>query len=243
MNKNKVLIIAIVIVAVVGIGVIAYGFFSGTIGGPDLTNGKKNILVLAADEGEKRPGLGAVDMSFIITLENGSIKKYTPFYPGGKTHPTASEPAEAQAQGAGSKLLMHESLWYEDNQAGMQLAKEIVESNTNVTIDAVIAANTEAIDAIIKSAGELTVDGQSINISSIDLVRENDQLHGGTMTRGEAVLNLARAISKAATDPNKRAAMVQTAIDQFSKGNIVARPENALMDLASFKGFGSIANI
>lgn len=239
MDRQQKLKIAILVVAAIAVFAIIWGTFLST---PDLNSGNSTILVLAADETEPRAGLGAVDMAFLIIMEEGSIKKYKPIYPGGMTHPSAPEPSEAQAQGAGSRLLLHDSLWYADNKQGMQWAKEIVEYNKNVSIDAVVAVNTEAMDNVINAAGQLQVNGTPINISAIDLVRENDQLHGGGMTRGDAVLSLARALSTAATDPVKREAMVKVALDEFSKGNILMDPEGAFMSLVAAKGFESLVN-
>ena len=76
----------------------------------------KNVLVLASDKEEQQNG--AVDMAFMIHLENGSIANYTPVYPGGMTHPSKPEPAEA---GVGGNLLLHDSLWYGVKE-GMQYA-------------------------------------------------------------------------------------------------------------------------
>ncbi|KZX12732.1 DUF4012 domain-containing protein [Methanobrevibacter curvatus] len=237
--NNKNLLSAIVVVLVIGIVVVGFGYFTGeiSIGGGDLTHGSKKILVLCADESEPRAGLGAVDMAFVVSLEDGSIQKYTPFYPGGMRHPTAAEPSSAQAQGAGSRLLLHDSLWYEDNEKGMTLAKEIVEAHYNVKIDGVIAVNTEAMDAIITASG---ISEGSMNISAADLVRENDQLHGGSMNRADAVKTLAKKLSVAATDTSKRENMVTTAIDQIQKGHIIAIPQSSFIQLISSKGFGAV---
>lgn len=124
--KNK-LIIAIMIVAAIGILAVVWGtFFSG----PYLSLGDKNILVLVSDKNEQ-PG-GGVDMAFMVQLKNGSIKKYTPIYPGEKKHPT--QPAPNNLQG---NMLLHNCLW-DDPEQGMQYAKEIVEANSEKYVDAVI---------------------------------------------------------------------------------------------------------
>lgn len=235
-RKNK-LIIAIMVVAAIGILAVVWGTF---LGGPNLAEGDKSILVLAVDESETRPGMGAVDMAFVVEMKNGSIANYTPVYPSGMRHPTQAEPAEAQAQGAGAKLLLHDSLWDTNIQQGMEYAKEIVEANTNMTPDAVVAVNTEALDAVISSAGQIKVDGEVTNMSAADLVRENDQLHGGNMSRGEAVMALASALSTAANNETSRNAMVQAALDQYSKGNIVMVPEGSFVSLMASKGLGSL---
>jgi len=233
MERQNKLTIAIMIVAAVGVLAVVWGAF---LGGPDLAEGNRTILVLAADESEPRAGLGAVDMAFVVNMKDGSITKYIPVYPGGMTHPTQSEPAEAQAQGAGARLLLHDSLWYENNEQGMQWAKEIVESNTNHTPDAVVAINTEAMDAIISAANLQT------DLSAADIVRENDNMYGGSMTRGEAVLSLVKELSQSATNETNRNGMIQVALDQYSKGNIVMIPEGSFVGLMASKGIGTFLN-
>ena len=228
MERQNKLIIAIMIIAAIGILSVAWGAF---LGGPDLAEGNKTILVLAVDESESRPGMGAVDMAFVINLKNGSIAKYTPVYPGGMRHPTQNEPAEA---GGGGKMLLHDSLWSSNTQQGMQFAKEIVEANTNFTPDAVVAINTEGLDAVILASNLPT------NLSAADIIRENDELHGGSMSRGDAVMVLASDLSKAANDGTKRNSMIQAALDQYSKGNIVMIPEGSFVGLMASKGLGSL---
>ena len=148
MDRTKRLIITILIVVFIGlVAIIADSLFIGHDN--ELTQGNKNILVCAIDEGEDRPGLGACDMAFIVHLENGTLKNYTAIYPGGMTHPNASEPLEAQKQGAGSALLLHDAFWDADNDVGMNYAKEIVEYQINITIDSVVAINSQALDAIL----------------------------------------------------------------------------------------------
>jgi len=229
-RKNK-LIIGITVIAVIGILALIWGVF---LAGPNLAEGDKTILVLAVDESESRPGMGAVDMAFIIDLKNGSISKYTPVYPGGMRHPSQDAPQAVQAQGAGLKLLLHDSLWDENTEQGMQWAKEIVEANTKFTPDAVVAINTEGLDAVIKAANLPT------ELGAADIIRENDELHGGGMSRGNAVISLASDLSKAANDGTKRNAMIQAALDQYSKGNIVMIPEGSFMGLMASKGLGSL---
>ena len=124
----------------------------------------------------------------------------------------------------------------------MEYAKEIVEANTNFTPDAVVAVNTKGMDAVISAAGQIKVDGNPVNMSAADLVRENDQLHGGNMTRGQAVMALASALSTAANNGTARNAMIQAALDQYSKGNIVMIPEGSFVGLMASKGLGSLVS-
>ena len=170
--------------------------------------------------------MGACDMAFIVSLQDGELVNYTEIYPHGMTHPNASEPQEAQEQGAGEKLLLHDSFWDNDTKKSMQLAKEIVEYNTSENIDAVVAVNSEALDAILKSAGTLDVNGTQMNASGIDIIRE-EQYTGG-QTRGAAVMDIVKAAGHAASDPFKKAEMVNAALDQYSKGNIVMDPKEHL---------------
>lgn len=237
MRRRKKLIIAILLVILIGLLTIIAG---ALIGGPDLNNESKNILVLASDKGEQPNG--AVDMAFMVHLENGSISNYTPIYPGGKAHPTQPAPG-----GLSGKMLMHDCLWNGARQ-GMEYAKEIVESTTGMKSDAVVIVYTDGIDAVINSVAPLEVDGQPTNLSAEDIVRENDAYNGysgndnvqGNMSRGDSVMVLVKALAQAAQDPTKKNTMIQTALDQYSKGNILMTPEGSFTRLLATKGFESL---
>lgn len=233
MNRQKKLIMGIIIIGLIGVGTLIYGTF---LSGPDLSQGKKSILVLAVDKGEQ-PGLGGVDMAFMVELENGSVKNYTAVYPGGMTHP--SQPAPGHLSG---NMLLHDSLWNNNTAEGMEYAKEIVASNTGMEADAVVAVTDEGLDAIIDSIRPFKINGEVSNLTATDIVRENDQLYGNGMTRGDAVLQLVKALSKAASDSNKRNTMVQAALDEYSKGNIVMTPEGSFTGLLATKGFDALTN-
>ena len=233
MDRTRKLLIAILIVVLIGlITIIAGALFIGH--DTELTEGNKNILVCAIDESEPRPGMGACDMAFIVTLDNGTLKNYTAIYPGGLTHPTAAEPAEAQSQGAGSKLLLHDAFWSADNAEAMKLAKEIVEYNTNMKIDSVVAVNTEALDAVLNAAGPIDINGTPTNVSGIDIIREEDW--GNGVSRGDAVLNIVKSAARAAKDPEVKSAMINAAIDKYSKGNIIMDQQGAFVGLLASKG-------
>ncbi len=233
MDRTRKIIIAIIIVVLIILVAIIAGtlFISQNKG---LSEGNKNILVCAIDESENRPGMGACDMAFIVTLNNGTLKNYTAVYPGGLTHPTAKEPSEAQSQGAGSALLLHDAFWDDDNAEDMRLAKEIVEYNTNIQIDSVVAVNTEALDAVLNAAGTININGTPTTVSGIDIIREEDW--GNGVSRGDAVLDIVKAAAKEAKDPNKKSAMVNAALDQYSKGNIIMDEEGAFAGLLASKG-------
>lgn len=233
MDRTRKLIIAILIIVLIGlIAIIAGALFIGH--DVELTEGNKNILVCAIDESEPRPGIGACDMAFVVTLNNGTLKNYTAVYPGGLTHPSAPEPSEAQSQGAGSRLLLHDAFWSEDNAECMKLAKEIVEFNTNMKIDSVVAVNTEALDAVLNAAGPIDVNGTPTNVSGIDIIREEDW--GNGVSRGDAVLDIVKSAARAAKDPEVKSAMINAAIDQYSKGNIIMDQQGAFVGLLASKG-------
>ncbi len=237
MKRRKKLLIAILVVIIIGIITVVAGtaFMSSNSG---LAQGEKNILICAIDESEERPGMGACDMAFMITLDNGSLKNYSSIYPSGKTHPTVEEPEEAQSQGAGEKLLLHDAFWENDTNKSINLAKEIIEYNMSTHIDAVVAINSEALDDILGSAGTIDVNGKKINASGIDIIREEQYNNG--VSRGDAVMDIAHAIAKAAENPLVKSKMMQAAINQYNKGNIVMEPQGEFMGLLASEGLSSI---
>lgn len=238
MSTRKKLILAILFVILIGLLASIYGTLNT---GPDLTQESGDILILAADKYEQSNG--GVDMAFMIHLENGSFKNYTPIYPGDMTHPT--QPASSAI--GGGKMFMHDSL-YDGVDDGMQYAKEIVEYNTNFTPDAVVLVYDEAVDNVINTIRPLKVNGEVKDINATDIIRENDAYAGyagnenvpGTMSRGDAVMVLVKALAEAAANPDKKAKMIDAALDQYSKGNIVMQPEGSFTKLLATKGIESI---
>ena len=238
MNRKKKIMVAILIVFLIGIITLIVGaIYINTTGG-DLASGNGNILVCAIDESESRPGMGAVDMAFIVTIRNGEIVNYTAVYPGGMTHPNATEPAEAQAQGAGPRLLLHDSFWDSNHEVSMRLAKEIVEYQTQTPIDAVVAINSKGLDAILAAASPLNINGSHVNASGIDIIRE-EQTNDG-QSRGDAVLEIVHAVAESATNPDKKTAIINAALDQYSRGNIVMTPQGSFVGLLATKGIENI---
>ena len=234
MKRYKKLIIAILLVILIGLlSIIAGALFSG----PDLTQESKDILVLASDKYEQPNG--SVDMAFVVHLENGSLKNYTPVYPGGMTHPTQPAPG-----GIGGNMYLHDCLW-DGVENGVKYAQEIVEYNTGLHSDAVVIIYDEGLDNIIDTIRPLEVNGEVTNLSAADIVRSNDAYNGyagsenvqGTMSRGDAVMVLTKALATAAQNPNKKATMIQAALDEYSKGNIIMIPEGSFTKLLATKGF------
>ena len=239
MRRYKKLIIAILLVILIGLlAVIAGALF----GGPDLTQESKDILVLASDKYEQPNG--SVDMAFMVHLENGSLANYTPVYPGGMYHP--SQPAPG---GLSGNMYLHDCLW-DGVQNGAKYAQEIVEYNTGLHSDAVVIIYDEGLDNVLDTVRPLEVNGEVTNLSAADIVRSNDAYNGyagsenvqGTMSRGDAVMVLTKAIATAAKDPDKKATMVKAALNEYSKGNIIMIPEGSFTKLLATKGFEQLGN-
>ena len=237
MKRSKKLIIAILVVILLGLLLLIAGYF---VGGPDLSQENKTILVLAADKYEQ-PG-GGCDMAYLVRLENGHLENYTPVYPGGMYHP--SQPAPG---GLSGNMLLHDSM-YNGVENGMQYAKEIVAYHTGIEADAVVLVYDEGVDNILDSIRPIEVDGVETNLSATDIIRENDNYAGykgnggvtGTMSRADAVMVLVKAISKAAKDPTKKNVMLHAALDEYTKGNIVMQPQGSFTRLLATKGLESI---
>lgn len=239
MNRQKKLIIAILsLVLIFLLLVIAGTLFMG----PDLSHESKNVLVLASDKYEQPNG--GVDMAYMVHLENGSLDNYTPVYPGGKSHPSVSAP-----EGLSGNLMFHDCLWF-GTEPGMQYAKEIVGNTTGMQADAVVIVYDEGVDHVIDSVRPLYVDGEVTNLSATDIIRENDAYNGyagndavsGNMSRADAVMVLVKALSQAAKDPDKKATMIKTALNEYSKGNVIMSPQGAFERLLATKGFESLAS-
>ena len=223
MDKKNAIII-ILAIAIIGLSVSAYLLYVSSA--EDVTEGEKKVLLLAVDPGENRPGLGAVDMAFVITLNNGTITQVAPVYPHNMAHPTAVPPASLKAQGV-SRWLLHDALWEEDNEKGARLAQEIVEANTGQKTDIVVMMTPTAVDAMIQAIGPVYVPGQGyVSGNSLQVLRD-EQSAGAS--RGPAIESLMRAMSNATQDRSKYLAMTQAAITQYNQGNIVVVPQGAFL--------------
>lgn len=238
MNRSKKLIIAILLVILIGIWIMIAGSLFMT---PDLTSESKDILVLASDKYEQSNG--GVDMAFMVHLENGSLKNYTPVYPGGMSHPTQPAPG-----GLGGRMMMHDCLW-DGKAVGMRYAQEIVEANTGMHSDAVVLVYDEGLDNIIDSVRPIYINGEVSNLSAVDMVRQNDAYNGypgnenvqGTMSRGDAVMELAKALANITKNPDKKNTMIQAALKEYSNGNIVMEPQGSFTKLLATKGIEKLA--
>ncbi len=236
MSWKKKIAIIILLIFIAGIVVVAYEYET-TSADVNVLQGDHNILILCADPSEKRPGIGAVDMAFVIGTHNGSVKNITPIYPHLLASPTVDPPAELKAQGD-TKLYLHDSLWWADTEYDAKVAQEIVQYNKGYKTDVVVIVTPEAVDALIKSIGPIYVNGTDVTGSSIDFVR-NEQYSGG-MSRGKAVESVMKPMINAIKDKNKFSALLQAATTQYAKGNIVVVPKDAFVKIAIAYGFKSL---
>jgi hypothetical protein len=237
MRKKIILLIIILIL----IGVVA-AFVIYQYEQPASTNimkGDHTILLLSADPSEKRPGIGAVDMAFIIGVHDGNVVNLTPIYPGGMTSATAMEPAAANA--GNGYLTLHDSLWYADTAADVKNAQEIVETNTGIKTDAVVIVTPTAVDALLNSIAPINIPGYTNETNaSIDFIRNVSEGQNATMSRGNASELLMKPVLAAMTDPSKSPALFQTAIQQYLQGNIIVIPSSLMTQFAISKGLNSL---
>ena len=237
MSWKKKIAIIILLIFIAGILFVAYEYQT-TSADVNVLQGDHNILILCADPSEKRPGIGAVDMAFVVHTTDGNIKNVTPIYPGHMAHPTASPPQYLKDTQGVNKLYLHDSLWSADVENGTKLAQEIVQYNMGYKTDVVVVVTPDAIDALIKSIGPIYANGTDVTGSSIAFVR-NEQYNGG-MSRGEAVESVMKPMMNAIKDKSKFAALMQTATTQYAQGNIVVVPKDAFVKIAIAYGFKSL---
>ena len=237
MSWKKKIAIIILVIFIAGILFVAYEYET-TTSDENVLQGDHNILILCADPSEKRPGIGAVDMAFVVHTHDGNIENVTPIYPGGMAHPTASPPEYLKETQGVNKLYLHDSLWDANVETGTKLAQEIVQYNTGYKTDVVVVVTPDAIDALINAIGPIYVNGTDVTGSSIAFVR-NEQ-YNENMSRGEAVKSVMNPMINAIKDKSKFSAFLQTATAQYAQGNIVVVPKDAFVKIAIAYGFKSL---
>lgn len=233
MSWKRAIAIILTIILVAGLSFVAYEYLT-TSPQENIMKGDHKILLLTADPSEPRPGIGAVDMAFVISTHDGKIGDVEPVYPGSLTHPTAPPPQYLkEAQGV-NNLYLHDTLWDENVETGAKLAQETVEHNTGYKTDTVIIMTPEAVDAMLKTIGPVYVEGQGyVSGNSISFLRD-EQKSG--MSRGNAVETLMNSILNKSKDPNKYKALKQTVVVEYTKGNIVVIPKDLFLKLLISNG-------
>lgn len=231
MDKKSIIII-ILFLAIVGLSVSAYQLYVST--SQNVTLGEHNVLLLCTDPSEGRPGMGAVDMAFIIKLKDGNITKITPVYPGGMMHPTAPVPDYLKSIGE-SKLRLHDSLWDNDTEKDVKLAQEIVQINTGQKSDVVLVVTVDAVDAALRAIGPIYVEGLGdVSGNSLQLLR--DEQNGG-VSRGDAVQGMMTAIlNTTQNDKSKYLTLINVGVNQYNQGNIYVYPKGAFAQFLISEG-------
>ena len=94
MFKKKIpIIIIIILILLVGSSfLIGYGQIQDK---NLLTSGESTILVLCADPGEIKGGVGGIDAIIILKIKNWQIDSVKPIFPGHIYHPTAKPPQDS----------------------------------------------------------------------------------------------------------------------------------------------------
>ncbi|MDI9435214.1 MAG: DUF4012 domain-containing protein [Euryarchaeota archaeon] len=233
--SRKLIIILITLILIVGAGIyVSYLYIQGE----GKFDGNYNVLLLCADPSEPRPGVGAVDMAFVVNVNHGKIVKMTPVYPGGLAHPTKSPNSELRSYGV-DKLYLHDSLWSSDVEAGSKIAQEIVEYHTGLKTNLVVIVTPEAIDAMIKAIGPVHVKGKGyVTGNSIEFLREEQNQNG--MSRGSAVQSLMDGLKNKAQDRSNRKVLMETASVQYAQGNIHVIPASAFQEFVVYEGIHSL---
>lgn len=221
MSRFRTILIILVAVLAAGAGVLTYLHFDEN--SPLNTALNAKVLVLCADPSEGRPGPGAADMAFNINFTDGNISGIVPIYPGGMAHPNASAPEEVQEMGV-TKLMLHDTLWYNNTTLDAKLAQETVEYNTGIKTDVVVIVKTDAVDAVLESIGGVYINGTLVTNNSLDFMR--DEQKSGGLRRGSAIETVAYAIKDSYKNESNRAKIRATIVDQYNKGNIIVVPDS-----------------
>ena len=233
------IIIIILFITILGLSYNTYSHFHSTT--KTIIDGNHNILVLCADPSEARPGVGGMDLAFLIKMSDGSIKNVSTIYPGGMVHPNATTPPDLKEAGGGDYYRLHDTLWTKDIKHGTELAQEIVELYTGQKTDIVVIVTPEAVDAVIRSIGPIYVEGLGdVSGNSIELIRYEE--NGESQSRGITVRAIMGAMLNATNDRSKYLAMANAALNQYNKGNIYVFPEGIVGEFAISLGMKKITN-
>nr|WP_319374356.1 DUF4012 domain-containing protein [uncultured Methanobacterium sp.] len=233
--SKKLIALIILIVIIAGAGLVISHYYSQ---GKEKFEGNYNVLLLCVDTSEQRPGVGAIDMAFVVNVNGGKVINMTPVYPGGLAHPTLSPTSDMKSYGI-NKYYLHDSLWTSDVEKGSKIAQETVEYNTGLKTDLVVIVTPESIDAIIQAVGPIYVEGQGqVTGNSIDFLREEQNENG--VSRGSAVQSLMEGIKNAVQDPNNRKALMETVSTQYSQGHIYVIPADVFQQFVVYEGINNL---
>lgn len=222
--EKKDYVIIFLFLAIVGLSILAFQAYASS--SYDVTKGETKILLLAVDPGEPRPGPGAVDMAFVLTMNEGDITNVLSVYPFQMAHPTATPPPELRSMGL-DKHLLHDALWDADVEKGAKLAQEIVEANTGEKTDIVVMMTPEAVDSFLNIAGPVIIPGYGeVSGNSLTFLRE---AQSAGASRGAVLEALMKAVASTANDESKYLTLVNVGITQYAQGNIIVVPQGAFI--------------
>ena len=80
----------------------------------------------------------------------------------------------------------------------------------------------------------LEINGQTLNASGIDFIREEDW--GNGVDRGDAVMEIVKAAANSANDPVKKSAMINAALTNTQKVTLLWMKQGAFVGLLASKG-------
>jgi hypothetical protein len=234
MSKKLIALIILIIAASCASVIISHYYSQGK----EKFEGNYSVLLLCVDTSEQRPGLGAIDMAFVINVNHGKVVNMTPIYPGGMAHPTLTPTADMQSYGI-TKYYLHDSLWNSDVESGAKIAQETVEYNTGLKTDLIVIVTPESIDAIINAIGPIYVEGQgNVTGDAVNFLR--DEQNDSGMSRGSAVESLMDGIKDAAENQSNRKAMIETVSSQYSQGHIYVFPSEVFQQFITYEGINNL---
>jgi hypothetical protein len=231
MSKKLILVLFVILLAG---SVIAYGAYQYEQ--PESVNimkGDHNVLILLTNDKEN-PGTEVVDMAFSIHLINGNIGNVTPIYPQGMRSTTLKEPTSF---GTGN-LLLKDTFWNNDTTKDAVNAQLIIHENTGINTDAVVIVKYPAANAFLLAISPVNIPGYGevgSNNSEAFLKYMTFDVPTTTLKAGETAVVLP-PIYAAASNPNKRPALIQAAIQQYIEGNIIVIPQHIIPQIAISKG-------
>ena len=230
---SKKLILVLIVILLAG-SVIAYGAYQNEQpGSVNIMKGDHNVLILLTND-KANPGTEVVDMAFSIHLINGNIGNITPIYPQGMRSTTLMEP---NSLGTGN-LLLKDTFWNNDTTKDAANAQLIIHENTGIKTDAVVIIKYPAANAFLLAISPVNIPGYGevgSNNSEAFLKYMTFDVPTTTLKAGETAVVLP-SIYAAATNPNKRPALLQAAIQQYIEGNIVVIPQHIIPQIAISKG-------
>ena len=195
------------------------------------------MLLLCVDTSEQRPGVGAVDMAFVVNVNQGKVVKLTPVYPGGLAHPTMSPTADMRSNGV-DRLYLHDSLWSDDVEKGSKIAQEIVEYHTGLKTDLVVIVTPESIDAIINSIGPIYVKGQGyVSGNSVEFLREEQDKDGMS---GQCSTVPDGGYKTAIQDPSNRKILMETGFLSIRQGKHLRHSFKRFPGILVYEGINTL---